>query len=67
MAKKTKKTLAVYTIVDIGGEKPLWNRIGSAFVNKDGSINVLLNALPLDGKLHIREANGNGNGESKKG
>ena len=31
-----------------------WNRAGSAFVNKDGSINVYLDALPLDGKLHIR-------------
>jgi hypothetical protein len=32
-----------------------WIRAGSAFVNKDGSLNVLLDVLPLDGKLHIRE------------
>lgn len=31
-------------------------RAGSAFVNKDGSLNVLLDVLPLDGKLHVREA-----------
>ena len=29
-------------------------QIGSAFDNKDGSINVVLNATPLDGRLHIR-------------
>ena len=26
-----------------------------AFVNKDGSLNVKLNSLPLNGSLHIRE------------
>lgn len=51
-----KKCLKVYTIVDRGdGKKDLWLRIGTAFVNKDGSLNVVLNALPIDGKLHIRE------------
>ena len=53
---KEKKNLKVYTIVDRGGEKKdLWLRIGTAFVNKDSSLNVVLNALPIDGKLHIRE------------
>lgn len=51
-----KKSLRVYTIVERGEDKKdLWLRIGTAFTNKDGSLNVLLNALPLDGKLHIRE------------
>jgi hypothetical protein len=26
-----------------------------AWYNKDGSINVQLSSLPLDGKLHLRE------------
>lgn len=54
--RKAKK-LAVYTIVASGTEdaKDFWQRIGSAFLNKDGSINVVLNALPVNGKLHIRE------------
>lgn len=54
--KRTKR-LAVYTIVSRGTEdnKDFWQRIGSAFLNKDGSINVVLNALPVNGKLHIRE------------
>jgi hypothetical protein len=51
-----KKSLKVYTIVDRGdGKKDLWLRIGTAFVNRDQSLNVMLNALPIDGKLHIRE------------
>ncbi|MCY1024063.1 hypothetical protein [Pyxidicoccus sp. MSG2] len=33
-----------------------WTKAGSAFVNKDGSINVLLDVLPLDGKLQLRTA-----------
>lgn len=34
----------------------VWVRAGSAWLNRDGSINVYLDVLPLDGKLHIREA-----------
>jgi hypothetical protein len=52
--------LGVYTIVERKSEehpdrKNLWIHIGIAFINRDGSINVRLNALPVDGKLHIRE------------
>ena len=32
-----------------------WSRIGVAFVNKDQSLNVYLDAYPVTGKLHIRE------------
>lgn len=32
-----------------------WHRIGAAFPNRDGSLTVLLNSLPLNGKLVIRE------------
>ena len=31
-----------------------WVRVGVAFENKDSSLNVLLDALPLTGRLHIR-------------
>ena len=52
--------LGVYTIVERKDEehpdrKNIWIHIGVAFINRDGSINVRLNALPVDGKLHIRE------------
>lgn len=52
MQKVSRK---VFTIVKGSGRaKPYWQQIGSAFDNKDGSINVVLNATPLDGRLHIR-------------
>ncbi len=49
------KRLAVFSIRESKGGS-IWVRAGSAFVNKDGSLNVLLDVLPLDGKLHVREA-----------
>ena len=36
-------------------EKIPWPRIGAAFVNKDDSLNVVLDAVPLTGRLHIRD------------
>ena len=36
-------------------DKTYWNRIGVAFTNKDGSINVKLDALPTSGTLQIRD------------
>ena len=45
----------VYTITETGAEqKNFWQRVGAAWRNKDDSINVTLNALPLNGKLHLR-------------
>lgn len=37
------------------GEKKYWNKVGVAFTNRDGSLNVQLDSLPIDGKLHIRD------------
>ncbi len=36
-------------------EKTQWLRCGSAFENQDGSISVLLETLPLNGKLVLFE------------
>lgn len=55
------KRLAVFSIRE-GKGGSVWVRAGSAFVNKDGSLNVHLDVLPLDGKLHVREA-----GEKREG
>ena len=38
------------------GNVAVWVRAGHAQANRDGSTNVWLDVLPLDGKLHIREA-----------
>jgi hypothetical protein len=49
------KKLAVFSIRENKGGI-IWIRAGNAWVNKDGSMNVWLDVLPLDGKLHVREA-----------
>ncbi|MBF0105783.1 MAG: hypothetical protein HQM16_10710 [Deltaproteobacteria bacterium] len=36
-------------------DKSRWTKIGVAFLNKDDSINVILDAVPITGKLHIRD------------
>jgi len=47
---------AVYTIADRGNGRKHWLRIGTAFPNRDQSWNVRLDAIPVNGQLHIREA-----------
>jgi len=49
------RKLAVFTIVEINDDKALWRRVGNAFQNRDGSYNLLLEALPVNGRLHMRE------------
>jgi hypothetical protein len=51
-----KNYKVVYTIVDRQRDgKKFWLRIGAAFENRDGSMNVLLDAMPTNGQLQIRE------------
>ena len=47
----------VFCITDYNGEKEKakWTPIGTAFLNKDGSLNVIFDCLPLNGKVHIRK------------
>ena len=51
---ETTKYKVAYVITE-RNEKTYWNRIGVAFTNKDGSINVKLDALPIGGTLQIRD------------
>jgi hypothetical protein len=44
----------VYTITE-RGEKSFWNRIGVAYVNRDGSLNVRLDSLPVNGTMQVRD------------
>lgn len=37
------------------GDRSYWTRIGVAFQNRDGSFNVKLECVPVNGELHIRE------------
>ena len=45
--QRTRAYKEVFGIVDRGGQS-FWTRIGVAFVNEDGSLNVRLNYLPTD-------------------
>ena len=45
----------VYNIIEEKDGKARWVRIGSAFVNRDGSINALLDTYPTAGKIQIRD------------
>lgn len=62
--EKSEGVKDVYQITDIEGKKSIWTRIGSAYTNKDDSLNVVLTCLPINGRLHIRErSKKNGNGK----
>jgi hypothetical protein len=51
---ESNKMKMVYVITR-RDRKSYWNRVGVAFVNQDGSINVRLEALPVTGELQIRD------------
>jgi len=49
-----KDVYAIYESKGEGRDRSRWVRVGVAFDNRDGSLNVLLDALPLSGRLQIR-------------
>ncbi len=52
-----KPSHSVYTVRENGksGGSDYWTRIGAAFAHNDGKgFSVMLDALPLDGKITIR-------------
>jgi len=51
----TRTVRQVFAIAERNG-KSYWLRIGAAFTNQDGSETVLLDALPVTGRLQIRSA-----------
>ena len=44
----------VFSIQEGKGEQKYWVNIGAAFPNKDNSINLKLNFLPLNGNMDIQ-------------
>ncbi len=48
------KMKIAYVISERNG-KSYWNRVGVAFVNRDNSINVILEAIPVSGRLQLRD------------
>jgi hypothetical protein len=51
----SKPDYRVYTVVKRDGKDDFWLNLGVAFKHEDGQgFNLLLQALPLDGKLVLR-------------
>jgi hypothetical protein len=59
MAEKHESKAAthrVYSVIRREGQDDFWLNLGLAFEHKDGKgFNIMLQALPLDGKLVCRE------------
>jgi hypothetical protein len=59
MEEQSRTMKAVFTIVERGTSngmtKSYWTRVGIGFVNKDGSITLKLDCIPISGTLQVRE------------
>lgn len=38
-----------------GQKKTRWTKVGVGFENKDGSLSIMLDALPVNGRLQVRD------------
>lgn len=57
-AEPTRRPIThhVYTVVDReGGGRSYWTKIGTATTNRDGSLSIKLDALPVNGSLQVRD------------
>ena len=55
MTTKKRPAYRVYTVEDIDEENSFWTLVGTAFAHEDRKgMNVLLKALPVDGRLVLR-------------
>ena len=56
MPVKKKSTYRAYVVEDVDEDNSFWTQVGSVFAHEDKKgFNVLLKALPLDGKLVLRK------------
>ena len=51
----SNKMKIVYTVVEREKGKSFWVRIGVGFENQDGSLNLKLDAVPVNGQLQVRD------------
>ena len=61
-----QKPWAAYNIIE-RNEKRIWSRVGSAFLNRDGSWNVILDSFPIGGKINLREDDRTPDGRPRRG
>ena len=53
--EKDKPNFKIAYVITNRNGRSFWNRVGVAFVNSDGSINVKLEAMPVNGEIQIRD------------
>lgn len=51
---ENKQLKIVYNITE-RGDRSYWNRIGVAYENRDGSLNIKLDAIPVNGSMQVRD------------
>ena len=52
-------TYQAYTVIKREGQDDFWLNVGAAFAHADGKgLNVILQALPIDGKIVLRPPKG---------
>lgn len=54
MEENLRNMKSVYTVIDRGQGKSIWVRVGVGFTNRDGSLNLRLDAIPVNGTLQVR-------------
>jgi hypothetical protein len=55
VSKDNSPAYQAYTVIKREGQDDFWVSIGAAFAHKDGDgYNIVLQALPLDGKIVLR-------------
>jgi hypothetical protein len=56
MPKESPKRFDVLQPIERKDRTTFWMRVGTGFLNRDGSLNLYLDAFPITGKLQVREA-----------
>lgn len=57
-AQRWKVSTPVERVGANGEVRTWWTELGTAWTNRDGSINVVLDGTPVNGKLHLRQDDG---------
>ena len=54
MATETKVIYGIKEFKQAGEDKSFWTRIGTAFVNQEGSMDLSFDYLPVDPKMTLQ-------------
>jgi hypothetical protein len=50
------KSWAAFNVIERPGKRErIWSRVGSAWLNGDGSITLVLDSFPVGGRINLRE------------